>query len=423
MNQMLHYRTSGRTIVIVCLLLLVQTPLVRAADGVVGDWEITMEFGGGQSFATLSIAEKADGALMGKWGSSELSNVKFQDNRLTFTRTIRFGDNEFSLNYIGALENGKLIGLLSSDRGEFPANGARKKPKCPALGQWDVKFNVGDREITGKLLIAEKSDGALEGKWISERGNTVISNVKFQDGKLTYDRKTTFDERTYESSFQGMVEGHTLDGTFKSGRGEMPATGRRIGAAVIGKWELTTTSERGTRQRMLTVFGDLTGRYESFGGEIPIKQVTLEGGKVTFAIETRRGDQTYRSRFSGKLDGKTLTGKITSSRGTSEVTGKRIESASALVGKWELTTTSDRGTRTRNLTINDDGTGIYQSRDREIPIKDIKIEGDRISFKMTLSFNDQEFTMDFKGKLTGETLEGEFITSRGNRKATGKKID
>ncbi len=86
MNQMIHDRTSGRTIVIVCLLLLAQTSLVRAADSVTGDWEITMEFGGGQSLATLSIGEKADGALTGTWGSAELSNVKFQDGKLITSR-------------------------------------------------------------------------------------------------------------------------------------------------------------------------------------------------------------------------------------------------------------------------------------------------------------------------------------------------
>ncbi len=66
MNQKVHHRTSGRTVVIICLLLLVQTSPVRAADGVTGEWEITMEFGGAPSYATLSIAKKADGILTGK---------------------------------------------------------------------------------------------------------------------------------------------------------------------------------------------------------------------------------------------------------------------------------------------------------------------------------------------------------------------
>ena len=423
MNQIQIHKTGGRTVILICLMLLVQTSLVRAAGGITGDWEITMEYSGQQSFATLSIAEKADGTLTGKWGSSELANVKFKDGKLTFTRTIRFGDNEFTMNYIGSLEDGKLVGLLSSDRGEFPANGARKKPKLPVLGHWNVKFNVGEREITGKLSISQKADGVLEGKWTSEGGNTVISNVKFQDGKLTYHRKSTFGDNTYESDFEGTVSGHKLTGAFKSQRGELPATGQRIGAAIIGKWELTTTSERGTRQRTLTVYGDLTGRYESFGGGIPIKDLKLEGNQVTFATERRYRDQTYRSDFKATLDGDTIKGQITSSRGTTELTGKKVPTTSFVVGTWELTSESSRGTRTYTLKIKDDMTATYTSRDRETPVTDLKVEGDQISFKITRTFNDRQFTMDFKATLDGDTIKGQITSSRGTTELTGKKID
>ena len=423
MNQIQIHKTGGRIVILICLMLLVQTSLVRAADGITGDWEIMMEYRGQQSFAALSIAEKADGALTGKWGSSELSNVKFKDGKLTFTRTIRFGDNEFTMNYIGSLEDGKLVGLLSSDRGEFPANGARKKPKLPVLGHWNVKFNVEEREITGKLSISQKADGTLEGKWTSEGDNTVISNVKFQDGKLTYHRKSTFGDNTYESDFEGTVSGHKLTGAFKGQRGELPATGQRIGAAIIGKWELTTTSERGTRQRTLTVYGDLTGRYESFGGEIPIKDLKLEGNQVTFAIERRYRDQTNRSDFKATLDGDTIKGQITSSRGTTELTGKKVLTTSFVVGTWELTSESSRGTRTYTLKIKDDMTATYTSRDRETPVTDLKVEGDQISFKVIRTFNESQFTMNFKGTLDGDTIKGKITSSRGTTELTGKKID
>lgn len=430
MNQIQIHKTGGRTVILICLMLLVQTSLMRAADGITGDWEITMEYSGQQSFATLSIAEKADGTLTGKWGSSELSNVKFEDGKLTFTRTVRFGDNEFTMNYIGSLEDGKLVGLLSSNRGEFPANGARKKPKLPVLGHWNVKFNVDEREITGKLLISQRADGVLEGKWTSEGGNTVISDVKFQDDKLTYHRKSTFGDNTYESDFEGTVSGHKLTGVFKGQRGELPATGQRIGAALVGKWELTTTSERGTRQRMLTIYGDLTGRYESFGGAIPIKDLKLEGNQVTFATERRFGDRTYRSDFKATLDGDTIKGQIVSTGGTTEqrimeLIGKKVRTTSFVVGTWELISGSSRGRETRKYTlkIKDDLTGTYTSRDTETPIMDLKVEGDQISFKITRAFNEGQFTAYFKGTVNDDRIKGQISSSWGTTRLTGKKID
>jgi hypothetical protein len=418
-----NHKTIGKTLILVCLISLVQTSLALAAEDITGEWEMTMDFGGRPSYAMLTISKNADGSLSGKWGSDDLSDVKFQDGKLTFVRTIQFGDQEFSMDYAGTLKDGKITGEMSSDRGEFDVNGVRFKPKSPALGTWNISFNIGDRDITGQLAISEKPDGTLEGKWISERGNTVISNVKLTDGKLTFNRKSTFGDNTYESNFEGTIAGNNLTGVFKSQRGEMPAKGSRVGAALIGKWDLTSVSEFGTRQGMMRINGDLTGRYEFFGGELPIKDLKLEGNQVTFALETGFGDQTFTLDFKGTLDGNNLKGQMTSDRGTSEITGKKIEATSAVVGTWEFTRETSQGTRTSTLKINPDMTGTYSFRDNPVDIKDLKVDGNNVSFKIEMSFNDRQFTMEFKGTVEGKTLKGEFITQRGTREAIGKKID
>ena len=90
----------------------------------------------------LSICKKEDGTLTGKWGRDELSDVKFEDGKLTFIRTIKFGEQKFTMNYNSVLKNGTLEGLLSSDRGEFTVKGTRKKSKLPVLGRWDIHFKV-----------------------------------------------------------------------------------------------------------------------------------------------------------------------------------------------------------------------------------------------------------------------------------------
>ena len=416
-------KTISRILILVCLMLLAQTSLVWAAEDITGQWEMTMNFGGRESFAMLTISKNADDSLAGKWGSDDLSNVKFQDGKLTFVRTIRFGDQEFSMDYAGTLKDGKITGTMSSDQGEFDVNGVRFKPMCPALGTWDISFNIGDRDITGQLAVSEKSDGTLDGKWISERGNTMISNVKFKDGKLTFNRKSTFGDNTYESDFEGTIAGHNLAGVFKSQRGEMSAKGTRLGAALVGRWDLTSVSDFGTRQGIMRINGDMTGRYEFFGGEIPMKDLKFEGNQVTFALEMGWGDQTFTLDFKGTLDGKTLKGQMTSDRGTSEITGKKAEDVSVAVGTWEFTRETDRGTRTSTLKIKPDMTGTYTMRDNEVEVQDLKVDGNNVSFKLELSFNDRQFTMEFKGTVDGKTLKGEFITQRGAREAIGKKID
>lgn len=399
-----------------------------AAEDITGQWEVTMDFNGRPAFATLTISKNPDGTLAGKWGSADLANVKFDGQKLTFARTIRFGDNEFTMNFAGTLKDGKLTGTLSNENWETSVNAIRKKPLSPVVGQWDIQYKAGERDVTGRLTISQKPDGTSEGKWISERGESAISNVKAQEGRLTFDRTSKFNDREFKSAFEGTVQGDKLAGAFKSERGEMPASGQRFGAAIIGNWELTLTSDRGTRTSILTVFPDLTGRYESFGGEIPFKDLKLEGNQVTFAVEVGFGDQVSQMTFKGTLEGKTIKGEITSSRGASQVTGKKLEpaaapQASAIAGTWEFTREGQDGTRrTSTLTIKPDMTGTYKMRDTEVPVTNLAVSGDQVSFKVVMKFGENEVPMEFKGKLDGAALKGEFISERGAREALGKKV-
>ena len=428
MNHATCHKGTGKHLFAAMLLILAGALPVIAED-IAGEWEMVTDFNGRQTFATLTISKNADGALTGKWGSSDLSNVKFEGDKLTFTRTMRFGDQEFTMTYAGTLKDGKITGLMSSDRGEFPVNGARMKPKPPALGVWELKYTVGDRDVTAKMAISQKADGVLDVKYASQMAESVVSNVKFQDGKLTFDRAAKFNDQEFKMTFAGTVQGDKLTGAFKSDMGEVPVAGARSGGALIGKWELTSVSERGTRTLTMTVYPDLTGRYEFFGGEIPMKDLKLEGNQATFTIETGFGDQTYKADFKGTLQDGTIKGQMTSERGTSEITGKKLASAaggsaSSIVGTWEFTREGQDGTRrTSTLKIKPDMTGTYAMRDNEAPVTDLKVDGDQVTFKVTMKFNDNEVPMEFKGNVEGKTLKGEFTSSRGAREAIGKKID
>lgn len=353
-----------------------------------------------------------------------MTNVKFDGQKLTFARTVRWGDNEFTMTYAGTLKDGKIAGAFSTDNGEFAANGARAKPIAPAVGQWDMQYKIGDREVTGRLTLSQKPDGSLAGKWTSQRGESTISNVKAQDGKLSFDRTSSFNGNEFKSSFEGTAQGDKLAGVFKSERGEIPVTGQRFGAAVIGTWELTVTSERGTFPGRIVIYPDLTGRYDLFGAEIPMKTLKFEGDQLVYAVEVGFGDQVSEINFKGKVDGKSLKGQSTSSWGTAEITGKKAEAAtSSIVGTWEFTREGQAGTRrTNTLTIKPDMTGTYKGRDTEFPVTGLIVNGDQVSFKVTMKYNDTEVPMEFKGKVDGGTLKGEFTTSRGARAAVGKKV-
>ncbi|MBP8303341.1 MAG: hypothetical protein KBE04_04350 [Phycisphaerae bacterium] len=310
----------------VLIALWIAVPQVSAAaEEIAGDWDLTMDFGGQPTLATLSMAKKPDGSLAGKWGSSDLSNVKFDGQKLTFARVIRFGDQEFTMNFSGTVKDGKLTGNLSGEQGDTAVTGARRRPKPPVVGQWDLKYSIGGQDVTCKLVVSQRPDGTAEAQWTSDLAKSEVSNVKIVDGKLSLSRKTTFNDNAMESTFEATAKDNALTGMIKGQAGEMAVTGRRIGAALIGKWEITRTTEQGTRTNLLVIDPDLSGRYESFGGEVPIKDLKIEGDQVTFKTEMRFQDQTFVTDYKAKLDGKTLKGQSTSERGTNELAGKKLD--------------------------------------------------------------------------------------------------
>jgi hypothetical protein len=290
--------------------------------GLYGDWNVKMEFNGRQMDSILSFSRDRDGNMTGQWisfmGVNALKDVKFEEGKLSFAREMRTRDGETSTStFKGTIEDGKLSGTLSSDRGEMPLTGVRA-PRLPrAAGIWDLKTKRGDRESTATLTLAPNKEGQLVGMWKTERGELAVSDVEFSQGNLTFKAKND----NFEGTFDGTIErGDALTGTFKTERGESAVTGTRQGAALIGTWNLESTSERGTRQQRLVVNPDLTGLY----GSLPIKKINFQNGVVDFPIVMQFGDQSFEMSFKGKIQDNKLTGELTSDRGSQKVTGTKV---------------------------------------------------------------------------------------------------
>ena len=77
-------------------------------------------------------------------------------------------------------------------------------PADAILGDWEVKMTFGEREITSTLSFSQGPDGTLAGTWKSRRGESELSDIAFDDGRLTFSRKRTYrgQERTFEGHHQ-----------------------------------------------------------------------------------------------------------------------------------------------------------------------------------------------------------------------------
>ena len=292
--------------------------------GLYGDWQIKMKFGERDVDSILSFSRNQEGQYIGHmisfWMMNELKDVKFEDNKPSFTQAIRFGDQEWTSKFTGTIEQGELSGLLVSDQGEMEIKGKRA-PRTPrGVGNWEMKFKIGDQEITTMLVVKAGKEGELTAQWQSQWGEHEITDLQYERGKLTFKRTSKFQERQLDSTFEGTIRNDTLSGVIKSEMGEVQAEGKLIGAPLIGTWNLEIASEQGNRKQRFRVNPDMSGLY----GAIALKKVNLEGDKVSFKTVLKFGDREFEISFAGKLDESKLTGELTTSRGTRKVKGAKV---------------------------------------------------------------------------------------------------
>jgi len=290
--------------------------------GLYGDWRIKMQVGENEWESILAFSRNQEG-YTGQWisafGANELKDVKFEENKLSFTQVMRFGGQERTSKFTGTIEQGELSGLLAGDDRETEIKGKRAPTTPRGVGSWDMKIKMGERERTGILTIKADKEGNLQGMWKSERGESNLSDVKYEDRKLTFMRVIERQGNRMEVTFEGTVGYTSLEGAFKSDRGEVPATATRVGALTIGTWNLDIDAERGPYKQRLRVNPDMSALY----GSQLIEKINLEGDKVSFKYVVKWGDRQFDVSFAGKIAESKLTGELKTSQGTSKVTGAK----------------------------------------------------------------------------------------------------
>ena len=309
------------------LIVLITLPALVSAGSakktITGDWQVKIDFDGRQIPSILSFSGNKDGQITGSWtslwGQSELKDIKYKGRKLSFTQVYRFRESESEAKFTGTVKRRKLTGTLSSDRGESMVEGTRLRPMSRAAGNWDMKIKVGDQEYNATLIIKQGQDRKLSADWQSQWGEHKISDVQFKKNKLNFKRTSKVQDRQWESTFEGTIKRHSLSGKFTSDRGGIEAEGKRLGAAIIGKWNLEITSDRGTRTQILQINPDLSGLY----GPIAIPKVNLEDSQVGFKTTLEYNERKSEISFAATLQNNKLSGEMTTSRGTRQIQGWR----------------------------------------------------------------------------------------------------
>jgi hypothetical protein len=310
-------------------MLLTQVSAGQAKRGITGDWQLKVDYNGRQMSSILSLSEDDDGKLKGElinpWRLSELRDVTREGKQLSFVQIYQSRDGEITTNFTGSIQRGKLSGTFSSDRGDFQAEGARLRRPPAVTGQWQTKFTINDRQVTVDLVVRADQQRKLTADWNSQWGQHEITNINFKAGKLTFDRKSKFQDRQFDSSFEGKIKGHSLSGVIKSDLGEITVEGKRVGAPLVGLWELDIESDSGNRKQLLRINPDLSAMY----GSLAVNRLEVDNDQVAFKTAVDFGERKYEISFAGTVEKRKLTGELTTSRGTRKITGEKRRPAGA----------------------------------------------------------------------------------------------
>lgn len=301
-----------------------------------------------------------------------------------------------------------------------------------AVGTWNSEMDLQGNLINVTIAITEV-DGKLAGKWSSPRGESDLNNVAFEGNKLTFSRTMNRDGQELTLDFSGTVDGDKLDGTLSSAMGDIPLKGTRAAASapaagsasaggianLAGTWDVTTESQLGTLKRTLIIKESGEGSYNSDTAQWPISNLKVEGDKVSYNVTVNAQGQDLPLTFNGTLSGDSLNGEYTSEAGTGTVVAKRRSAAggtNALAGTWSITSDSQLGSLQRKLIVKDDGTATYNTDTDSYEVKNFKVDGSNVTFDVTVSLQGQDLPLSFVGAVDGTNLKGVF-NSDGNEVA------
>ena len=89
-------------------------------------------------------------------------------------------------------------------------------------------------------------------------------------------------------------------------------------SAVLGAWEMTLDTPRGSMTQTLTFVADgdeLTGSATARNGTIQLQNVAFEDGRITFQVTRTLRNREITQSYSATIQGNQMTGTLSGGRG------------------------------------------------------------------------------------------------------------
>lgn len=418
-----------------------------------GKWNIVASSPDGQTFEpTLDLVEGAEG-ITGKltWidGTAiDLTDGKLEGNNLSFTVSIDFGGQPMTVVFKGAVEPGKMTGTadydLGGQTGTVDFTGTPAAAPVSLAGRWNVVVNSPDGQTFEPTIdVVEGADGKLTGKFNWIDGTSVdINDASLEGDKLVAAVAIDFGGQALSIKLNGTVDGSSMVGTVDydlgGQTGSLDFTATKAEVNVAGHWNAVASSPDGQTFEPTVDLEQgpegVTGKFTWIDGTtIDLTGGKLEGNALTFTVAIDFGGQAMNIVFKSTVDGDSMTGTadydLGGQTGTVDFTATRGAAASPLAGDWDITlSTEDGQTFDVKLAVKDEAgalSGQYTGPAGEAPVSNLKVDGERVTFTVERERDGQKFTIEYDGKLSGDSLEGTAKMSAGPQsgdlKFTGRR--
>jgi hypothetical protein len=242
-----------------------------------------------------------------------------------------------------AVTAGVMLAIVMPAAVVIAAEGAGSANSPQAMGEWVFKSQMPARTSTATMTIKKNAEGKYEGTWTTQWGESVLSDITFENGKMKFVQTGTFGGQEMKTTYEGTVAGGKITGKGQNQLGEFTFEGTLQGEAktgadaIVGEWPMNVTIPAREIVENLTITknadGTLAGKWEAQRGENTISDIKFEGGKLTFTRTSKFGGREFTSTFEGTVEGDNIKGVFKSERGEREANATRVTAAKAEEGK------------------------------------------------------------------------------------------
>ncbi|MEN6309081.1 MAG: hypothetical protein ABFD91_15140 [Anaerohalosphaeraceae bacterium] len=210
---------------------------------------------------------------------------------------------------------------------------------------------------------------------------------------------------------------------------------------IVGTWQVKADFNGRPMESLLSFSKDKEGKFVgkaiSFFGVNELKDIKLEGDKLTYSQINRRGGNESTSTFTGTIKEGKLTGTTSSDFGEFNLEGALMKAKPAVVGNWEIKTQRGDQTMVSTLMVSQDKEGkflvTWKSQRGETAATDVAYNDGKLTFKRTMPARQREgqdaqaqpaqpreSTYELTAK--GDTISGIIKSQRGENPIEGKLV-